>query len=370
MANKRGAVALNLLGTVIGAGVFGLPAVFAKAGILGGTLIFAGLTVVALLLHLIFLDLILSVKGDHRVPGYIGQSLGRGGYWLSLAVMICKFSATILAYIILGGTFMNSLAQGAGLQGNLFIWQILFWIGGAVVVFFGLRTVTSVENELSWLLIGGMIFSVIALCPFMDWKIIIQSHPIGFMGALGVMFFSVNAVPVLPEMADIANRRKKDARLGVIYGTLAAAALSWIFAISIAAVYPQIKGVEDIQNAFPQIFWWLIPVVGFLAIITSYLTVSQSFKNTLHLDLKLKPWMAWSVAFVLPLILFLWVSHNFLDTIGFVGSVLAAFIGLLICWATFKRFYKNSKVNLLWRLVPLPVGLVMFALIVQKLFSL
>lgn len=360
-------VTLNLIGTIIGAGVFGLPAVMAKTGIVGGTLIFFGIMVVALLLHLLFAQVVLGDKTKRRLAGYAGKLVGRWAYWAALIIFFFKCCGAILAYIILGGEFISAIARGLGLFDVVWVWQLVFWAVGATIVFFGLKIVTSVEDELTWLLIGAMIFSGVVLVPFFNWQGLGTLHAMNFWQALGVMFFAVTAMTVIPESVDIAGRNVNTTRRGIIWGTIIAGVISWIFGLSIALAYPDVQGAADISQAFPPIFWWLIPTVGVLAVITSYLTITQALKNLLHLDVGLKPVWSWTVAIAVPLGLFAVTARNFLSTIGFVGGVLTGLAGLIVClcaWQVMRR--KGVRINWAWKWLPLPLGLVLLTIVLQE----
>ena len=157
----------------------------------------------------------------------------------------------------------------------------------------------------------------------------------------------------------------------MIYGLAIAGALSWLFGVTIALAYPGQTGVDGIQAAFPPIFWWLVPCIGILAIITSFITMSQALKNMLHVDLKLYAVPSWIVAVTVPLILYIFVSRDFLSTIGFVGAVMTATLGYVICLCALKVYGKQRRtMHWAWRYVPVPISLMLLGIVVQHLISL
>ncbi|MDF1497626.1 MAG: aromatic amino acid transport family protein [Patescibacteria group bacterium] len=380
-------IAISLLGTIVGAGIFGLPAVFSQIGILGGTILFAAVLFVVVVLNHLYIDIIYSVRGSHRLPGYMDKILGRKAYWVAIAGMIGKTSGTLLAYVILGGTFLQMLAQGLGNNYPIWMWTILFWGVGSLIVFYGIKVVSEIEGELTWLLIGFMLFTAVILFPFINWNAFTLIHIDGFVGSIGIIFFSTTAMTVLPDLKDIAKRRQNDFRLGTTYAVLGAGLLSWMFGVVIASVYPNVSSVADIQNAFPKIFWWLIPLVGLLAVSTSFLTFTQALKNLLHIDLKIKRTPAWIISVVTPILLFAVVSQNFLQTIGFVGGVLTTLNGFMICLAAYKVLNKPQKVKnwidhvlhrepkpgersyWAWRYIPIPIALALSLVIIEHLIT-
>lgn len=368
--SKVSDVTLNLIGTVIGAGVFGLPPVMAKTGVLGGTLLFFGILLVGLLLHLLYAQVVLADRAKRRLAGYADRWVGTWAKWFAFVVFFFKCAGAILAYIILGGEFLSIIARGFGVNVQLWIWQIVFWVVGSFIVFFGLKVVTLVEDKLTWFLIAAMVFSMVVLVPFFDWRDLMIWQPLGFWQGIGVMFFAVMAMTVIPESVEIAGRKPEIANRGIFWGTIVAGVMSWAFGMSIALAYPQISSSKDIGLAFPPIFWWLIPAIGLLAVITSYLTVTQALKNLWHWDGKVNPIAAWIIAVVFPLVLFFITSRNFLDTIGFVGGVLTGLSGLIVClcaWAATRR--KGAKVHWFWKWLPLPLGLLLIFVVLQELVT-
>lgn len=361
-------VVLNIVGTVIGAGIFGLPPVIAKTGILGGTLLFFGILLIGLALHLLYAQVVLADKAKRRLAGYAERWVGKWAKWFAFVVFFLKCSGVILAYIILGGEFLSVIARGFGIDFHVWIWQVVFWAIGAVIVFFGLKIVTFVEDELTWILIGAMLFSMVVLVPFFNWQGLGQWQPLGFWQAIGVMFFAVTAITIIPEAVEIGGRDSKIVTKGIIWGTVISGVLSWGFGLTIALAYPQITYSKDIGLAFPPIFWWLVPIIGLLAVITSYITVTQALKNFWHWDGKVNPVMAWIIAIAFPLLLFAVTSRNFLDTIGFVGGVLTGLSGLIICmcaWFAMRR--RGARIHWVWKWAPLPLALLLLAVVLQEL---
>ncbi len=380
-------IAVSLLGTIIGAGIFGLPAVFSKAGILGGTIIFIIILGIVLIINQLYIDVIYSVRGNYRLPGYAQKILGRKAYWLAITSMVGKTSGTMLAYIILGGTFLQMLFSGLGIEYPAWVWTIGFWGVCSMVVFYGIKAVSEVEGELTWMLIGFMLFTALILFPFIQWDRTLAVNANGFIGSFGIIFFATTAMTVLPDLKELAKRKQKEFRIGTALAVLGAGALSWLFGVIIASVYPAVSSVEDIQKAFPQIFWWLIPLIGLLAVSTSYLTFTQALKNLLHIDLKLQRVPAWIVSVVTPVLLFVLVSRDFLSTIGFVGGVLTTLNGLIVCLAAYKIFNKpqktlnwvdrllrrqpkpGEKYYWLWRYIPIPIAIGLLLVIMENLID-
>ena len=65
-----GAVA-TMIGTIIGAGVLGIPYVIAKAGFVTGIIVIVGLGLLMMLMFLYFGEVVLRTKGKHQMTGVL-----------------------------------------------------------------------------------------------------------------------------------------------------------------------------------------------------------------------------------------------------------------------------------------------------------
>ena len=108
----------------------------------------------------------------------------------------------------------------------------------------------------------------------------------------------------------------------------------------------------DLAGGLPATAAWLIPAVGFLAVASVFIILTEDLKAMLHLDLKLSKLAAWAIALGVPPVLLVFVTRDFLGTVGFVGAIFGATNGLLVSWMAIvvgKRGGRNMHVA--WRLV-------------------
>ncbi|MBU3925149.1 hypothetical protein KJ854_04405, partial [Patescibacteria group bacterium] len=117
-----------LVGAIIGAGIFGLPYVAAKSGLVLTLVFLAVLTAITVLMHLLYGEIVLRTNGQHRMVGYANIYLGKRGKIISSVSAIVGTYAAILAYLILGGIFLFVLF------GDIFGGGV-FWYSAAVFLF-------------------------------------------------------------------------------------------------------------------------------------------------------------------------------------------------------------------------------------------
>ncbi|MFA6352977.1 MAG: aromatic amino acid transport family protein, partial [Candidatus Paceibacterota bacterium] len=73
-----------LSGTIIGAGIFSLPFIFAQVGLGLGLFLLTLFAIIFCVIHLMYGDLVLKNGDNHRFAGFAKIYFGKIGYWLSI----------------------------------------------------------------------------------------------------------------------------------------------------------------------------------------------------------------------------------------------------------------------------------------------
>lgn len=355
-----------MLGTIIGAGVFAIPYAMKTMGLFAGSFVYWGIALVVLATHLLYAEVILQDASLRRMrlPGHVRKILGEWPGHLALVSHPLNNVGACLAYLILGGEFLAQLASAIGLPDALLSWQLIFWLGGAVVVFFGLTFVVRIEAFLTWGLIGLLLLSVLFFLPQTDVALFVQSHWQTMFVPLGVLLFALSAFNVVPEVVDICNRNRRKTLLAITVGSCGAAVLSWLFGIFGYAAFGDAlsRSPAMLARAFPASFFWLLPTLGFLAVATSFITITQDLRAMIYLELRQSTVIAWMIALGAPLALLLTIQRDFLVTVDFVGSIFGAVNGMLIALMAFKRFRRT-------RMIAIVCAAVFFLTFLWRIFS-
>jgi len=336
MAGQQPSVAkasLSLIGTIVGAGIFGLPAVFVRVGYWPGTLLFLLLTGVVLVTHLLYAETCLSTRQKMRLPGFARRELGRGGFAIAALTHPLQIVGANVIYLIMGGQFLASLIAfffGPIIDPQIF--SVALFVVTALVVLAGLRFMAKIESSATWLLIACLFLMALLLLPFSAHPDTLPSHWTLFMLPFGAILFTLSGFPVIGEIVEIAGRDRYKTYLAVIIGTLASAWLSWMFGMGVALASGG-KGNLDpahLMAVLPSAWGWLVPLVGFLAIATSYVTTAQELKCTLRFDFMFRRETAWIAAMVIPLLLFFIIPLDTVSLIAWVGAIFGSINGILI----------------------------------------
>ncbi|MBU1348821.1 hypothetical protein KJ781_02015 [Patescibacteria group bacterium] len=372
---------LTLIGTIIGAGIFGVPAMMERVGVIPGSVLFAAISVVVLATHLLLLDVVARDPVRRRFPGYLGEIFGPWAKRLGTVTHILQISGANFAYIVLGGIFIAELASVCGIDIGVLTWQIVFWGVGVVTVVSMLRVVSRIESLLTWLLVALLVFLIGSAVPQADIGRIATSSWGSFFAPFGVFLFAMFGMTVIPEVYEIAGRRIARSRLAVIIGTLVAAVVTWSFGVFIHLATP--PGMAGDLGALAHVINMpalrlAVPLIGFLAVITSFITNAFDLQAMIRLDLRQRPIVSKIITLGIPFVLLFIVQRDFLAAIDVVGALFAASNGLLVVVAasavlrrrTRPRTEADTASPFWWRvIVPTVAGGVFVLAILQRVAS-
>lgn len=343
-----------MVGYVIGIGMFGLPFIVAKAGLVAFFIFLIFFGVIQYFIHLIYANLIVVTKSFHRMPGYARIYLGKTGERIVfVAKMVGNFGA-LLAYIIITGVFAHELF-GSLIGGSEFLYGSLLFIIGAIIVFFGIDMVARAELFMSLLLFvvvilvawkGKDVVSAVNYS-FLDWKY--------FLATYGVMLMALDGNSAVPIATKILKKdpqlTKKAIRWG---GSIIPIIIILIFTLTIVGISGSnttsdaLVGVRAVLDD-GVIFFSLI--FGLLTMTTSFLLVSESVKETLWWDFGVNKYKAWALAVCTPYLFYVFGIRNLTKVIGFAGGVAGGLSAIMLI-LIFIKLKKDSKKMVMFKYKP------------------
>src|SRR3989344_3960854 len=89
-----------LMGTVIGAGVLGIPYVISKSGFTIGLLHLIIIGIIISVISLYLGEIALRTKENHQLTGYVEKYLGKKGKNIMLFVLAFDICAALVAYLV------------------------------------------------------------------------------------------------------------------------------------------------------------------------------------------------------------------------------------------------------------------------------
>lgn len=336
----------SFLGTVIGVGIFALPYLASRMGFLPLAALMVVLTAALIVLLRLFADLVLAFPEPHRIPGYVGKTLGHRWKTLSLVVSSLSLLGALLAYLIVGGTFfalmlkpLVSITTAGG--------AVLFFLLGSFLIARGTKAVAWSDLVLTaiFFVIVAVIF--FAALPKLELSFLGPSvwsrTPLGY----GVALFSLWGLSIVPEMTELTGRDRKRTHAVITSGLILTTIVYLVFALMVLGVTGH-GTTEDALTGFlgqfPPAIVALGGLMGFITTITSYIALGITLRKTLRYDLGVRDLSAMGLTVLLPLIVYILGLTNLIDILGITGAVLLGAEGILVLLAS--RYVQKSRERL------------------------
>jgi amino acid permease len=341
-----------MVGYIIGVGMFGLPYVVSRAGLLPFFLFLVLLLPVQYLLHLVYASMIVNTKTYHRLPGYAGIYLGKGAkIFIFIAKMVGNMGA-LLAYIIITGVFLNELLSP--LFGNHeFVYASVLFAIEAAIVYFGIGMIAKAELFITALLVFVVLLIIARGLPFVEVDNFIALDWEYFILPYGALLFSLDGNGSLPIVAKLVKRDPKLIKQVIRFATFISAFIIILFTLTIAGISganttpDALIGVHAIMDGAII----LALIFGIFSMITSFFGVAESVKETLNWDFKVSRFLSWALAVFIPYSFYLFGVRNLSDVIILVGSIGGGICAIFLIMI-FNKIRKKRKGMILFDYKP------------------
>ena len=347
MTNKTYSAVSTIIGYMIGAGILGLPFVFARSGYLTGLISLIALGTCVMFLNLYLGEVCLRTREQHQLTGYAEKYIGRWGKYLMTAAMIFGVYGALVAYFIKQGQFLSALlSQFIG--GTPLMYSIIFFIFGSYILYRGIDAMEKGE-----IFMVSSIFMIIAVllitaAPSIDTANLGLFSWGNMLIPFGVILFAFNAVGAVPEAAIELKKDRKLLKKSIIYAMLAGIGIYALFTALVVGVTGAstsdgaILGLASVLGDYITIIGVLF---GLLVIASSFLAVGISLKEMYMFDFRMKPKMATFLTCIVPFLIGLGIVyfdiHNaFYKVIDITGSIevpIVAFLIILMFWSAKKH---------------------------------
>ena len=338
MKDKTSVLALaSLIGTIIGAGVFGIPYVMAKSGIVFCLFYFLILGTVVLILHLFFGEIILRTKQKYRLIGYTEKYLGKKAKIIVTFSTIFGTIGSLLAYIILNNNFLEIILPSSlnPLYVGLILWALLSFF-----VFSGIKRISQIQFLMNICFFTAIFLIFFNALPKIDINNFILADPKYIFLPYGVILFSLVGWNAIPGVENILVQ-KKNLKKVISQAMIICVSFYILFGLFISGVTGNSTSPEAFQGLIPflgQKVMLLGAIFGIFAVSTSFLTSANYLKNTLIFDYKIPFLISFNLVIFIPLILFLVGVRQFIWVIAFIGVFMGLVDGTVI-----SLIYQKAK---------------------------
>ncbi len=338
-----------LAGTVIGAGLFSLPYI---ATVVGIKLMFVYIIIlgsVSLLVHMLLGKVSLETPDFMRLPGFAKHHLGKGAQKVAYGAAVFGLLGAILAYTILGGEFLQSMASSK-FGGGVVPYTLLYFAVASYFIYFGIKAISKVQ------LIGILSFFVLLIGVLIHgWDSISISNMLYIReGAFdpflpyGAILFAFCGAALIPEVEEVLEDEKSKLPKVIAMGIMISILISVVFMLLIIGI----TGESTTENALGGLSGvlgngavFLMLLFGVIATFTSIIAIGLTLKKVLWYDLGLSKNIAWGITCLVPISLFLLGARDFIAVIGIVGAVMFAIDAILIFFMYEK--IRSKKVRLI-----------------------
>jgi len=331
------AIAL-VIGTVIGAGVFGIPYAISKSGFILGmiNIIFVGFMTTIMTLYMG--EVVLRTKEKKQFVGLAEKYLGKYGKWLMFASIVMGIYGALTAYLVGIGESLSFLFGG-----NPLIYSLLFFIVSTPIILIGLRTILGVEFGLSISLVVTFIAISLILIPKINMANLSYINLSKAFYPYGVILFATLGYSVIPEVKMVLNNQKNRIMHAIVIAMIVCITIYTLFSFSIIGVY----GKEISEIATKSLNGGLSilgTTVALLAMATGFLALSMVLKDVYSIDIKINKKTSFALVSLIPLMIILFLSPSFVTVISLTGAYGGGLTGVL-CALMIKEARKKGEVK-------------------------
>jgi tyrosine-specific transport protein len=355
-----------IVSTIIGLGIFALPYVFWHSGFYFIFWLFF-LTLIFLILHLIFGEILLQTKEKHNLPGlveiYIHPKFKHLVWFFDYFGML----GTFLIYFIVLAQFWLLIIN----INPLFI-KLIFALFNLYFIFKNLNIFIKMESILT-ILIFITFFSLIS---FMIPKINLENINLAFKNNLepflsyGVILFAISGLSSLPLVLDLIGRDKNKYFKVNFYALLTIFLFYIIYTFVTIGFIGEKISEESLKSLSPFLpKWFLIIAVILVTLNITFVDMAFYLKRGLIYDYKLSPNLANIILFfsILPLVFF--EPFSLIKLISLVSEIFLGFNMLIICLIYLKlkdKIYFKFSNYLIWSLILIFLFGIIYGLLLQK----
>lgn len=343
-----------LIGTVVGVGVFGLPFVAAKAGIVTALFYLLVFGIIMSFVHLLYFQVVLHTKERHRFTGYVGYYFGKKLKAFTFVQSIISYWGTLLLYTVIGGRFLAILLSQHVphiVQSSEVTLGLIFFLLAAFVVSRGSYAVGKQEFYLSapLLIIIVLIFIIALSSPsFETQNIPLVNISQGIM-PYGVTLFALAGFSVIPTIKilldpGLKRKNKLSTPLIMFLGTLIPALFYMLFVLGVVGISGSATSQDALSGLEPFLGKGIVGVgalLGIFALYTSFIAIGDELKNTFSNDYKAKEAIAIILTFSVPLLLYLLNIRDFIAIANILGAFMGGYMGIMVV-ALFIKMAKGK----------------------------
>jgi len=357
------AVALIVSGT-IGAGILGIPYAVSKVGIGIGVVYIVLLGLLVMGLNLFLGEVTARSNSNLHLVGIAREYLGKTGQVLMALILYLMWFGVLVVFTIGEGRVLSELFGGTA-----FMWSVIFFVVGNLLVIAGLKVIKTVDFFLSLGLLLVIAIMAAFAFPHMDVVHMGYSNFAYLLFPYGVILFAYSgSASVVEAHAVLKGRDSSFKKAIVISGVITILAYVLFTLVVVGVTGPGTTEVATVGlgRAIGKSMLVFGNVFAVLAMGTTFLIIGMSLKDSLTWDYKMPKYVALPIVIFVPFFIFLLGVRQFVAAIDVVGGVFISaemLMIVLIYWrAKHIGHLKRSKYNLHYTLLSVVLLTLAFAI--------
>lgn len=310
-------------GTIVGAGILGLPFALGQSGFLGGSLLlllggfFAYLTAV-------YIAMLLYEQGDFTpLHSLADKYLGRNASFLTLASIMFTSYGALVAYPLAIGEIFSSLFGFP-----LWLGPVLFIVLMALLTSQELGSSNKINTIIAGSLFLILIWVMLKSISFINSDNLTYFRPSYIAAGWGIIIFAFNGHMVIPSVLEYIDSSERHAIKVLLWGIIGVGILYFLFfLVSIGIMGREITTVATIGLA--EYLSRGLAIAGqlfaILAIITSFFGITISLRHTYERQFHMTTYISMAVVLIPVILLDLLLSTGggqaFVEVLNLAGGI-------------------------------------------------
>jgi len=319
----------TMVGTVIGAGILGIPYVVAKAGFWTGVVNIVFLGIISIFLYLYLGEVSLRTKGRHQLTGYAEKYLGKKGKILMAASMVFGIYGALIAYLLGVGEALSAIFG----FWNPVTFSLIFFAVVAFIIYLGLSQVAKSELYMLPLIIIFITLIAVFAAKYLNPGNLSSLNLYSLFVPYGVVLFAFLGATAIPEMEMVLEKNEKLMKKAIIIGMIIPIIIYLAFTVVIVGVSGGIT-TEVATIGLGQLIGghmvWIGNIFAMITMTTSFLALGLALKQMYHYDYKIRRSISWGLTCFVPLGVALIGIATFAKALEISGVIAGGLTGILI----------------------------------------
>ncbi|MEK9175704.1 MAG: aromatic amino acid transport family protein [Patescibacteria group bacterium] len=337
-------------GMIIGSGMFAIPYAVTMSGFWRGVFgaIVAFFAVLAI--HLAYGEVVTNDSEAHRLPGFVRKHFGSFAGEISGFSQILSFNIVLIVYGILGGKFLSTFIG----YGSSEFWAILFFIlCGLIFLLISIRSLGFISLMLTTPLIAATLYISYLAIRVGNLENIIFINGTNSFFAFSVFVFALSGLSVIADAKNIWKGSVSifsQLRKAIIVSTTIPAILYVVFTAGVLSASGIATTPDSLTGLIPYLGNFVVRIgslIGFLAVITSYLGLGYDLRKIYELDRGIHSFVAWGLVAIVPLGFFIAGLTSFIKLMSLVGGFFVVVDGIFVIFVLRKMRNKPGHIKFL-----------------------